>query len=336
MFRKLSLLGTLVAAIFFALTGWQLFQTKQAMDRGDIERELQEALGMVDRPATLTDQVVETLGREWAGIADTPDPWGFEAGDLEKLRAEPLIAEAAQEALHPSRKLHKFFLERMAASLETPGSQALLNQEPDFKNQRGITRRMASNLLSSLVVGRADEAVRIYETCHRHARIMARGIQGHPSLIASMIALAQQKTIDAAAEHALALGLWPASALAPLEAAMQEAVARNPGLDPAMDFELTSLGKAMEIVDRRLGPAGWVASLYWGDGQEQLGEVRAAWKAGLPPPVDLIRGRCHIMLAVGMPNWQAAKERHQEVANHRKALIAKVQAARGNPGAEAP
>jgi hypothetical protein len=333
MVRRLGLLFTLLAAVFCVAVFWQLFQTKQAMERGDIEAELREAMGLVDLPHTLGDQVFETLGLEWAGIEKSPEPWGFEDGDGEYL-AEPMTPEEAQETLRPARKLQKFFLERMSAGLETPGLAPILNGEPNLRQHRGITSRLAGNMLSMLVVGKADQALLLYRTCHLHARLLARGYRGHPELIASMVAVAQQRTIDKAVAHGLELGLWPPEAMPELAAAIREASEKTGDLDRAVTSELDRIGKVVEIVDRRLGPAGWLAGLYWGDGQAQLATIRAAWKAGKPLPEEVLTGRCHIMVQIGVPNWTAAAKRHEEVLEERRQLLARVEGAAGNqPGA---
>lgn len=330
MARRLGFLFTLVAAVFFVAMVWQLYQTQQAMKRGDIEREVQEAMGLVDLPKTLADQVLETLGLEWAGIQESPEPWGLEDGGFDKMRTTALSEEEAQKALHPSRKLRKFFLERMAAGIDTPGTDPVLNTAPMLSHQRGMNLRLSADMLSLLVLGRVDEALGIYRTGHRHARILARGLQGRPSLIGSMVAIAMGNVLDRAAGRGLELGLWPEDSLPRLAQAVREVLDRDISLDGAITSEIDSIGKVVDIVDRRLGPAAWPARLYWGNGPAQVEEIRACWKERKPLPEWLKKGRCHIMISIGMPSWDAAVKRYDENLAARQALLAKVKAPGGN------
>ena len=70
-----------------------------------------------------------------------------------------------------------------------------------------------------------------------------------------------------------------------------------------------------------------MAQLYWGDGQAQLDEIEATSKAGKPLPDWLEKGRCHIMISIGLPNWAAATKRAEEVRTEREALLARLEGA---------
>jgi hypothetical protein len=298
----LGVAGGLVVGFFL----YQSAKLTADLRNGRLERELEEAMGTADLPATEADEV---LGALWEAAEDVPsgrDPWSLAAG--EEVSA-PLDAEVAGDSLAESRTLRERFLGRMTDDLEPPEEDVLLNRIPNFRDQRTCTRFLAEDLLSLLVVGDEAKALAAYRAGQRHARLIGRGVGGRPTLIAKMIATAQQRVLDDAVGTAARLGLVPASATGRWQAAVLEAVEAFPPIDRSMEGEFAATEAMVEIADRRFGPLGLFLEAHWGDGHAQLARVRATYEAGEEVPREFLQGELHPMVMVGIPNWPAAERR---------------------------
>ncbi len=313
---------TVLAAVFFLYTLYLAWNSRDLFELRSLDNPpdpLQAMFPPRGEP-TPADQYLTKQVQRFAALPSPPS--------IDSLPGQPKTFSTEQirknlETLESRREFHQGFLAGASPDLETAGFAPILQSQHDLNSLRELSTQLSLDVLSLL--SQSDPfALPLLESLERCTRILERGTENRTTVIGPALASHSRKRFDSGIRNLIQTNAISAKQATATSKILKASLSKPFPMDLAIRAEYDFIRGGVRLLDERLGLLQYPMRLYWGDGQTQLDEALARQLQGFPPIEDPGNQKLHMMVQIGLPNFDKLLILVEEQRKNRTQLVQKL------------